>query len=165
MVLLFFLPWAHIVACLPGVHATEGGAWLARVGASVDVLQRHYYHRSTGLWDCVPLAADRAVNIPFTGTWWNCAVTLRAVLDVMALTGNHSLAHEVATAWDLTGMEEALHLRTAGLDDLEWWAVAWTRAVEVTGDRRYLRRATTYFAVVAAHWDENAQAGFTRRGP
>lgn len=96
------------------------------------------------------------------GSSWNCANTLEALLNTMRYTSNQTYKSLVSKAWKDTALAYPMHVSgpfAEGIDDLEWWGLAWARAHEVVGDEDYLRRAKTIFKEAVKYWDENHCGG------
>jgi len=64
-----------------------------------------------------------------------------------------------ATAWAKTAIKYPIHKSTEGIDDMEWWGLAWLRAQEVAGDKDYLKRAKGYFDEATKYWDDGSCGG------
>jgi hypothetical protein len=122
---------------------------------ALDVLQRNFYHPLSGLWDC-PLLGG--VNGD-TGSSWNCANTLEAALNTISFAGNDTYKGLVSRAWMDTAIAYPIHRATDGIDDMEWWGLAWARAHEVAADEDYLKRAKGFFAEATKYWDEGTCGG------
>lgn len=93
---------------------------------AVDALVRQYDQRS-GVW-------------PTTG-WWNSANALTALTDYMIQSGDHSYSWVVENTFDTKRNAEQGNFINALVDDTGWWALAWIRAYDLTGDARYLSTA------------------------
>jgi len=77
----------------------------------------------------------------------------------MVATGSRRYEASLGAAWRFTALAYPLHLRTAGVDDMLWWAAAWRRAAVVTGDSSYLARSRAYFAQAVGFWDDACGGG------
>lgn len=44
-------------------------------------------------------------------------------------------------------------------DDAGWWALAWIKAYDLTGDQKYLNMAATIFSFMTGGWDEACNGG------
>ena len=93
---------------------------------AVDALVQMYDQRS-GVW-------------PTTG-WWNSANALTALADSMIASGDHRYVWVLANTYDLKRNAAQGNFINEFTDDTGWWALAWIRAYDLTGDRRYLTTA------------------------
>lgn len=103
-------------------------------------LQRWYNHQ--GLWD--------------TTGWWNAAHCVEA-LENVAVADNGQ---------DYLGVIRNTFRRNAAggflndyYDDEGWWALAWIRAYDLTGDARYLKMAKTIFKDMTGGWNDHCEGG------
>lgn len=93
---------------------------------AIDVLVADYDLRA-GLW-------------PTTG-WWNSANAMTALADYMISSGDRRYAWVLDNTF--TKKRNALqgNFINSFIDDTGWWALAWIRAYDLTGDGRYLQVA------------------------
>jgi len=98
-------------------HATK------RADAAAAALME-MYDSDTGLW-------------PSTG-WWNAANAVTALLDHSAQTGSRAYLDEVDVTFEKNEQDD---FTNEYMDDTGWWGLAWVRAYDVTGDRKYLEMA------------------------
>lgn len=90
---------------------------------AVDALVR-MYDQASGVW-------------PTTG-WWNSANALTALTNYMIQSGDHRYSWVLANTYDKKLHAEQGNFINSFVDDTGWWALAWIRAYDLTGDRRYL---------------------------
>ena len=97
---------------------------------------------SNGLWD--------------TTGWWNAANCVEAV-------ENEIIANNDSTR--LSVLQQTFNQNAGGnflnnyYDDEGWWANAWIRAYDLTGNDAYLSMAKTIFADMTGGWDDHCGGG------
>jgi len=107
---------------------------------SARVLQQWY--NGQGLWD--------------TTGWWNAANCLEAIEHVIELTNGEHYLDVIRTTFDRNQNENFLN---EFYDDEGWWALAWIRAFDLTGETRYLDMAKVIFADMVTGWDDHCGGG------
>jgi predicted alpha-1,6-mannanase (GH76 family) len=93
---------------------------------AVDALV-NLYDQSSGIW-------------PTTG-WWNSANALTALTNYMIDSGDHRYSWVPANTYAKKLNAEQGNFINSYVDDTGWWALAWIRAYDLTGDRKYLATA------------------------
>jgi len=121
-------------------NAPTAGDFLAQSLSSARVLQQWYNEK--GLWDS-------------TG-WWNAANCLEAIESVIDLTNGEQHLEVIRKTFDAHAAGKFLN---EYYDDEGWWALAWIRAFDLTGERRYLNMGKTIFADMKTGWDEHCRGG------
>jgi predicted alpha-1,6-mannanase (GH76 family) len=106
--------------------------------AAIAALQR-WYSRWTGQWR--------------TTGWWNAANALTALVDYTERTGDPTYSWVIGRTFR-TARWRHRHFLNRYFDDNGWWAMAWLRAYELTGDERYLAAARRIFASMVTAWDD-----------
>jgi predicted alpha-1,6-mannanase (GH76 family) len=132
-VLLSILVGQPVNTSLPRIHAparvaalpTDAYTWDDR---AVDALMDRY-EAGTGLW--------RATG------WWNSANALTSLIDYMLLTEDRRYLWVVANTFHRARSAHDGDFTNGFADDTGWWALAWIRAYDLTGRRRYLVTAQT----------------------
>lgn len=85
------------------------------------------YDAETGLW--------RTTN------WWNAANILTGLMDLDLKARSRRYAGVAANTWAQGIDQQEGDFTNEYLDDTGWWGLAWLRAYELTGKRRYLETA------------------------
>jgi predicted alpha-1,6-mannanase (GH76 family) len=89
--------------------------------------------------------------------WWQSANALETTIDYMQATGSR------AYVGDLNRTYLAFHHGDRFLDnyydDDGWWALAWIKAYDLTGDQRYLGQARAIFEAMTDGWDSTCGGG------
>ena len=130
------------------IFAVSGGASVlplagddfnANTRAAAQILQQWY--NSSGLYDS-------------TG-WWNAANCLEAIEnDIVA---NNDLSY-LAVLTNTFNRNSSGNFLNGYYDDEGWWANAWIRAYDLTGNTNFLDMAKTIFADMAGGWDTTTTA-------
>jgi predicted alpha-1,6-mannanase (GH76 family) len=102
-------------------------------------------------------------------SWWNSAVALTTVIDAMAQTGRRDHLWIVNRTFEVNRVPfppgarsgDAIdgHFISRAIDDSAWWALAWVRAYDLTGEQAYLNEAVTIADYVAGFWDGTCGGG------
>lgn len=102
-----------------------------------------FYNPSTGLWE--------------TTGWWNAANALEATIDYSMLTGSHEYRSTIVNTFEKHKHKNFLNPWL--YDDQGWWALAWIKAYDLTGESRYLEMAQTIFKDMTTAWDSTCGGG------
>jgi predicted alpha-1,6-mannanase (GH76 family) len=134
-----------IVLGLPGILPLRGEVspeddFYANSLTSAKVLQQWYNEQ--GQWDS-------------TG-WWNAANCLEAIESVIEANNGQEYLEVIPTTFDRNAGDNFLN---EFYDDEGWWALAWIRAFDLTGEPRYLAMAKTIFADMKGGWDDHCSGG------
>jgi predicted alpha-1,6-mannanase (GH76 family) len=124
------------------VHADvrPGDDFNANSATAASTLQQWYNQK--GLWD--------------TTGWWNAANCLEAIENVIVAENGGPYLKVL----DQTFRQNArTNFLNEYYDDEGWWALAWIRAYDLTGDARYLKMSKTIFADMADSWDSHCDGG------
>ena len=107
---------------------------------SAESLQRWFNEK--GLWD--------------TTGWWNAAHCVEAIENAIVVQNGGEYLPVLKRTFDLNSSQNFLN---EFYDDEGWWALAWVRAYDLTGDKGYLEMAKTIFADLCTGWDEHCGGG------
>lgn len=129
------------MGCLAGRAVVQpGDDFNANTAIAASALQQ-WYNRD-GLWD--------------TTGWWNAANCVEAIENVITAQNGGPYLRVLDKTY-----RRNVHTRFLNefYDDEGWWALAWIRAFDLTGEARYLRAARTIFNDMAASWDSHCGGG------
>ena len=115
----------------------------AYAAAGAAALHR-WYSRRTGRWR--------------TTGWWNAANALTAVTDYTDRTGDRTFAWVISWTFRVARWRHARFVNNF-FDDNGWWALAWVRAYELTGNEHYLAASRRIFDDMTTGWDETCGGG------
>ena len=152
-----------VLALFTSLLASTAAFPASRSRFAADVLQRDFFSWY-GLWDCGVYAAEQDVSQK-KGSWWNCANSLEALANEVEYTKNATYSSVFPRTWYSTAAQYPFHKALEGIDDIQWWALAWLRVSEVTGDPSYLTRSRGIFdegvarkvlaSLSADHWRDD----------
>ncbi len=108
---------------------------------SAQVLQS-YYSTSNGQWN--------------TAQWWQSANMLETTINYMQVSGNSAYASDISTTYNLNSSGNFLNNY---YDDEGWWALAWIKSYDYTGNSTYLSMARTIFVDISGGWDTSTCNG------
>ena len=101
--------------------------------------------------------------------WWNSAVALHTIEDYELRTGDTRYRWVIDNTFQLNKGPFPAGERSSdpidgdfisrAIDDTEWWALAWIRAYDLTGDATYLNEAVTIANYVDGFWDTSTCGG------
>ncbi|HEY4417732.1 MAG TPA: glycoside hydrolase family 76 protein, partial [Verrucomicrobiae bacterium] len=117
-----------------------GDDFNANTTAAVAALQQ-WYNPTNGLW---------------SNLWWNSANCLEALENQVA--ANHDTKY-LATLQNTFNVNAGGNFLNGYYDDEGWWANAWIRAYDLTGNASYLNMAKTIFADLTGGWDAGSCGG------
>jgi predicted alpha-1,6-mannanase (GH76 family) len=127
-----------------GTTAASGQRYAQQTAAGIQTLQQ-WYVKATGQY------ASPA-------GWWHTANAITVLADYEQLTGsmayNGVLANTFVAAQSThPGFVNMYH------DDEGWWALAWIKAYDVTGNAKYLSMAESIFTTIRGAWDSTCGGG------
>jgi predicted alpha-1,6-mannanase (GH76 family) len=130
---------------------------VAHAGASSDAGSRDDYRAAAD----AGMAALNGWYDPATGLWestgwWNSANVLEVTIDYAARTGSTHYLDVIANTFE---RHSAGRFLNDFYDDEGWWALAWIKAYDLTGELRYLEMAKTIFADITTGWDTTCGGG------
>lgn len=117
-----------------------GNDFNSETATAASVLQKWYNHK--GLWD--------------TTGWWNAANCVEAIENVIAAENGGSYLKVLDKTFRDNGGRNFLN---EYYDDEGWWALAWIRAYDLTGETKYLNMSKIIFADMAGGWDSHCEGG------
>jgi predicted alpha-1,6-mannanase (GH76 family) len=115
----------------------------AYAAAAAATLQR-WYSPWTGRWR--------------TTGWWNAANALTSIADYTQQTGDRTFAWVIDWTFRVAQWRYRRFINRY-FDDNGWWALAWVRAYELTGRKRYLDASQRIFDDMTTGWDETCGGG------
>lgn len=95
-----------------------------------------------------------------TTGWWNAANCVEAMENVIVADNGQKYANLPAKVFRDNRRKNFLN---DYYDDEGWWALAWIRAYDLTGDPRYLDMAKTIFDDLKTGWTDTCGGGMTWR--
>jgi predicted alpha-1,6-mannanase (GH76 family) len=126
----------------PVIEAGPGDDWQARDDGALLAFAQMYDTR-TGQWT--------------TGPRWSFANGVEAAESSYARSGGENFLDMVVATYDQNSSGQFLD--DLGYDDEAWWAHAWVRAYDLTGNALYLSAAKTIFADMITAWDTTVCGG------
>jgi predicted alpha-1,6-mannanase (GH76 family) len=141
MALLFMAGMFVLVGAVRAQEATPEANYAMYAGESVVGLQAHY-NPANGLWD--------------TTGWWNSANALTTLVEYMLYSRTQDYLDVVQNTYKMNMSKRFLN---NFYDDEGWWALAWVRAYDLTGEQKYLALAQTIFADMTTGWDDTCGGG------
>ncbi|MDB6020465.1 MAG: hypothetical protein JWQ04_322, partial [Pedosphaera sp.] len=88
-----------------------------------------------------------------TTGWWNAANCLEALENVIAANNDRQYLPILTNTFNLNSGANFLNNY---YDDEGWWANAWIRAFDLTGNTNFLNMAKTIFSDLLTGWDNSA---------
>jgi predicted alpha-1,6-mannanase (GH76 family) len=143
-------PWTNAASASgansvkPGLAVASGDDFDGESHGAAVALQR-WYNRQ-GLWDS-------------TG-WWNAANCVEALENLIVADNGGPYAGVIANTFNLNATNKFLN---DYYDDEGWWALAWIRGYDLTGNPRYLEMAKAIFAEMTGGWTSDCGGGMQWR--
>lgn len=122
------------------VIVAPGDDFNANTASAVATLQQWY--NGSGLWN--------------SAGWWNAAQCIEAIES--HVVANNDLSH-LATLQNTFSQNSGGDFLNNFYDDEGWWAHAWIRAYDLTGNTQYLDMAKTIFADMTGGWGNPCGGG------
>ena len=116
------------------------GDFYGHAMAGAKALQNWY--NPHGLWDS-------------TG-WWNAANCLDGMESIIVANNGQEYLDVIPNTYKRNSRKNFLN---EYYDDEGWWALAWIRAYDLTGESRYLRMAKKIFKNMKGGWDDHCGGG------
>ena len=131
------------MCCLGRVFAAEED-FNAHAETAAVTLQR-FYNRD-GIWA--------------GAGWWNAANCVEALENVSGANNGQNYLPVLAQTFKLNARTNFLN---EYYDDEGWWALAWIRAYDLTGQTRYLTAAKVIFRDLTNGWSDHCEGGLIWR--
>lgn len=113
------------------------------IAAGMAALQM-FYNPGTGLWD--------------TSNWWNAANALEATIEYSRITDSLTYRSNIYNTFYQKPRYKNF-INPWFRDDDGWWAIAWIRAYDLTGEQKYLDQAKLIFWDMTTGWDNVCKGG------
>jgi predicted alpha-1,6-mannanase (GH76 family) len=139
---IFFVAALVCLGSASGFSVTvPGDDFNADTASGVSALQQ-WYDSTNGLWNS-------------TG-WWNAANCVEALENAAFVNNNNQYLNVVSNTFAKNSGGDFLDNY---YDDNGWWANAWIRAYDETGNSGYLNMAQTIFNEMTNGWDSHCGGG------
>lgn len=102
-------------------------------------------------------------------SWWNSAVAITTVIDYQRTTGDSRYAWMIDRTFEVNKASFPAGVKSTdplpgnfvsrAIDDGGWWALAWIRAYDLTGDAKYLQSAEYIGDYMYSYWDDTCGGG------
>jgi len=135
----------------------ELGPWEERANQAQETLDALFWNESLSMYNVETPCPDGECNTIFHYWWMAHAVDV--LVDGLLRTG------DVRYATRLAAIHEGLLRRNGGVwpnelyDDMEWMALAWLRAYQVTGKERYKETAISLWQDIRTGWNNEMGGG------
>jgi predicted alpha-1,6-mannanase (GH76 family) len=137
------LSFLLLLALVPRARATlSGDDFNANTITAINTLQQWY--NGSGLWTS-------------TG-WWNAANCVDALESAIA-AGNGLNSGYLNVLTNTFNLNSGGNFLNGYYDDEGWWAEAWIRAYDLTGNPQFLNMAKTIFNDMTGGWDTSSCGG------
>lgn len=141
---LLLIRFAVLIFSFTGVwvcaSVQAGDDFNSNTAAGASTLQQWY--NQNGLWD--------------TTGWWNAANCIEALENAIVAQNGGPYLKVLDQTFRRNSRTNFLN---EYYDDEGWWALAWIRAYDLTGEARYLMMAKSIFADMANGWDSHCDGG------
>jgi len=127
---------------MPVTNVASGEDWYANDEAALAEHAR-LYSNDLGRW--------------LTGPRWTYANDVEAAEASHARSNGADHSEMIVATFETQGAGNFID--DLGYDDEAWWANAWVRAFDLTGDPRYLAMAKTVFTDMTGGWDTVCNGG------
>jgi predicted alpha-1,6-mannanase (GH76 family) len=135
------LIFLYLLTCVCGqAQVVMGDDFKGDADTAVSVLQQWY--NSSGLWD--------------TTGWWNAANCVDALEAAIVLNNGGPYLGVISNTFSFNSAGNFLNNY---YDDEGWWAEAWIRAYDVSGNVQYLNMAKTIFNDMTNGWGNSCGGG------
>jgi predicted alpha-1,6-mannanase (GH76 family) len=146
---------------LAEVFSGKAAVWTDRAEAAEQQFITSFWDEKRGLFNNASPCIAAQCSDPFN-YWW-LAHAVDTLVDAYARTDEAQYSELLAKLY------QGILDRNAGVfpneyyDDMEWMALAWLRAYEVTDDERYKEAALTLWEDIQTGWNEEMGGGIAWR--
>lgn len=140
--------------------STTSGDYITFASKAAQALQTHWYNESAGLWtlqEPIPASSNEY--------WWQSANSLETIIDYMAASRSSQYLDVISNVFAKNdGFSNHFtcnknYGEPCAYDDEGWWAIAWIKAYDLTGEERYLDTAKFIFDDMTRGWDNVCGGG------
>ncbi|WP_227872221.1 glycoside hydrolase family 76 protein [Paenibacillus albus] len=154
-------PTEGTAATVETAQKTTPSVWAERADLAQKELNSSFWNEDRGLFNNATPCIDQQCDNPFN-YWW-----LAHAVDV--LTDGYERTGDKQYVTQLDKLYQGLLKRNGGdfindyYDDMEWMALAWLRAFDATGDKRYQEAAMTLWQDIQTGWNDEVGGGIAWR--
>jgi len=113
-----------------------------RSAQTLKTLQDKFYDASNGLWKV---------------GWWNSANALEALVEYTLYSKDDTFKSAIDNTFRHTTTAQT---NNDAYDDAQWWAIAWVKAYQLTGNQAYMQRSVDIWNyILRVAWDDRCGGG------
>ena len=137
---------------------------LAALQQGLAAMDAHYWYADFNLWFRDPTNLEGLLDGTNQPYWWQSANAVEVLVDYARLSGDTSGDARLAGIYDFFVNPPSFFPVQANFlndynDDSGWWAIAWMKEYDRTGDPRHLAIPRAIFDRVSSQWQEAAGGG------